>query len=284
MKKHIVQIAALVLAALLVVGVTGCVQGNPASIAASDPAPTVEETAQRKSYLAYSKAQESNQAMTSFSATSDIVIKANTMGQELEIPAQIVVKARMSENGTTPEEMEVVMTSNGQEISSIVLFDGMIYTSMLGVKTKTPYAVDTDIVDNYIKKPPVWDESIFETAEITEADGGKIITMTVPAETMTELFGDLSDIIDQAGVSLSELDDMDFVIKIGADGSLKEISTAYKISIESAGTTSETEMSMRMAYEELAPSYQFSAPEDADEYTDADAVEPSDDHEITWPW
>lgn len=224
-------------------------------------------------YGLYTKAMKTIEKAGGFEADCTMVMGIELLGEVLEIESTM----NMKQNG---DNSATVTDSYGVKTETVV-FDGVVYSNVSGVKTKYPVPEDdestedeeSDVASNIgIVELPELTKEVFENIEVTmNEDGTKAISIALDAESAKSLLGSMEDL-----ESIGEGEDVTFeniVLTLGftEKNVLDTMSFSADIIASVMGIELDSNISAEYKFVNFGTAPEISAPADADSYIDSTA-------------
>lgn len=178
----------------------------------------------------------------------------------MNMDMSIGIKAIKDENDNmTAMAMEIL--SGGVEMSSVYA-DGYMYVSAMGVKQKTPMAIE-DFIQQAGMQSSVsqMDTRMIKSIEKT---GNDTYTIIYDDEYYTKVMQEQASSM-FSGNAEAEFDVGDCSVSL-ENGYLKQTKTSVKANIKANGEEGSIEIILDITYNNPGETFEISAPEDADEY------------------
>lgn len=184
-----------------------------------------------------------------------------TITMDMQI-IKVSMDMNIKQNG---KNSAIVVSMNGEPISTAVTVDGVMYTDTAGYKVKsTPPVVDDEEKNNII---PDLAEALFENVEIEEDGENKKITLNVDDEAIADLMklSGSADLLESASFK-----DAVMTMTFDKDDRLSEMYFAGTAEVSESGVTVSMGFEMTEKFKNVGSAPEVNIPEDADEYISTD--------------
>lgn len=226
-------------------------------------------------------ALEKTNALDSYAADMALDISMSVSGVTMDIPMNIEMKAAGIKSGAPVISAAMTMEMLGISVAMDIYSDGeWMYIDALGEKYKMSMADAsgeydyTEYMDSMLVALP--EDMLADKELIKNEDGSQSITIEIPSETFTELYGDLVTQMNSTstGAALEDISITDAVVTITvADEYVKSYDISFGMTMNVSGTETTAEAKAVLTIKDPGTDVTVTAPEGLEDYAEIDADE-----------
>ncbi len=222
----------------------------------------------------YADAVKKQSELKDMHTISDIDMDVSFMGVSMPVAMTVDMLAKNSGQSDMQMQMDMSMEMMGMTLDMGSYYaDGWMYMDVLDTKAKTEMPLEDAMGQQMqLDLSGLDTENMVELTMEDGEEGAKVLHFTVDGQLLTD---SLSQITGELGqdISSAELGVCDITLTVGKDGYFRQMDCTMPITIETAGTPMDMEMTMSTQFVDPGQPVEITPPVDLDSY-----VEGADTH------